>query len=86
MVTREEVLAACRTLAARPGGCVRLAHLRAFVDADPLVLDAMLLDMDRARFIQLESDPDRLGLTAEDRAAVVKLAGRDKHLVREVIR
>ena len=83
--TRAEILDAYRRLVSRPGGCIHLSVLRA---ALPHVgfdaLSGMLLAMDADRLIQLEPDPDRLGLTAAMKAAAVLLAGEPMHLMREV--
>jgi hypothetical protein len=82
----DRVLAAYDDLVSRPGGTVSLAVLReglSSVSRDDL--DQALLALDEARLIQLEPDPDRAGLTAEDRAATVTLGGREKHLLRRVV-
>jgi len=79
----QHIIAAADRLATRPGGPVRLTALRAALPAiDRNTLDALLLDLDDDRLIALEPDPDRLGLTADDHAAAVDLAGRQMHLLR----
>jgi len=83
----ERILAAYADLASRPGGTIYLAALRARLNgvaADEL--DRALVEMDDDRLIQMETDPDQRGLTAEMRAAAVRLAGRDMHLLRVVQR
>jgi len=83
----ERILAAYADLTSRPGGGIHLADLRAqLADVDADELDRALVEMDDRRDIQLEPDPDRAGLTTEMRAAAVRLAGRDMHLMRKVER
>lgn len=81
------VVIAIDALSTRPGQCVRLTALRSMLaDLDRETLDAVLLDMDDRRLIQLEPDPERVALTAEDRACAIPLGGEQMHLVRLVIR
>ena len=85
MVTPEQVIDTISQLERRPGGTVRLTDVRAHLGDDPVVGE-VLLKLNDARRIQLEPDPDRRGLTAEDHAAAVPLAGRPMHLARRVVR
>lgn len=78
----DQILAAYRVLATRPGGPVRLERLRNHLDAGRDEIDRALIEMDDRREIHLEPDPDRLGLPAEAREAAVELAGRPMHLLR----
>ena len=86
MTAEGSILTACRALADRPGGTVRLADLRErlsdWMDAD--AVNRTLIELDRARVIQLDPDPDRAGLTSSDRAAAVNLGGQEMHLMCEV--
>lgn len=78
----EQILAAYRELATRPGGTVGLADLRKRLDdSDRDDVDRALIEMDRQRQIQLEPDPDRAALTPEARAAAVDLSGQQMHLI-----
>jgi hypothetical protein len=66
----------------RPTDVVSLARLRDELgDADRAEVDAALLRLDRARVIQLDSDPNRKALTARAKAAAIRLGGEDMHLV-----
>ncbi len=77
------ILDAYHALKRRPGGPVSLADLRARLDGwqHSVVTDA-LLGMDWDREIHLQPNPYRAGLTDEDRAAAVLLAGKVMHDVR----
>lgn len=78
----EMILAAYDELATRPGGVVRLTDLRGHLgDIDQDELTDALVEMDRERQIQLEPDPDRAGLTVEDREAAINLGGQQMHLM-----
>lgn len=84
MTAEESILAACRALIDRPGGTARLADVRDRI-GDWMPVDAvtrLLIELDRARVIQLEPEPYRAGLTPQDRAAAVELGGQELHLVR----
>jgi hypothetical protein len=77
-----QILSAYNELAKRPGGPVGLEHLRNRLTADRKEVDQALLELDDHDEIQLESDPDRAGLTPEARKAAIDLGGRPRHLVR----
>lgn len=80
-----QILAAYEALTPRPGGTIYLADLREHLaSVDRAELDATLIDLDRAREIQLEPDPDRAALTQKARAAAVELGGQSMHLMRAV--
>ena len=67
---------------ANGSGYASLTRLRAeLADLDRNDLTRALLDMDNAHVIQLDPDANRLGLTAEDRAAAIWLGGEYMHLV-----
>jgi hypothetical protein len=69
-------------LAAEPGALVSLARLRdELPDVPRNDLDATLLDLDRQRTIQLESDPNRRALSDRAKAAAIHLGGEDMHLI-----
>ncbi|GGL16417.1 hypothetical protein [Mangrovihabitans endophyticus] len=77
----ERIRAAYQHLAARPGELVSLARLRdELPDLSRADLDAVLLDMDRRRELQLEPDPHRLALTQRAKDAAIRLGGEDMHL------
>jgi hypothetical protein len=82
MTTREtQILNAIERLA-DASGCTALTRLRAELpDLGRADLDQALLDMDNARQLQLEPNPHRLALTADDRASAIWLGGEDMHLV-----
>jgi hypothetical protein len=69
-------------LAAQPGDLVSLAQLRdRLPDLSREDLDAVLLDMDRRREVQLEPDPHRIALTERAKDAAIPLGGEDMHLI-----
>jgi hypothetical protein len=77
-----QILSAYNELAKRPGGPVGLEHLRNRLAADRKDVDQALIELDEHDEIQLESDPDRAGLTPEARKAAIDLGGQPRHLVR----
>lgn len=63
-------------------GYASLTRLRTeLADLDRDTLDRALLDMDNAHVIQLDPNPNRPALTADDRAAAIWLGGEYMHLV-----
>lgn len=83
----ERILAVYEQLVTRPGGYVSLVDLRAHLGSVPLGdLNRTLIVMDDRRQIALEPDPDQRGLTPEAHRTAVKLAGRDMHLMRVIVR
>ena len=78
---RARILDAINRIAG-PSGYASLTRLRVeLADLDRNDLTRALLDMDAARVIQLDPDANRLGLTADERAAAIWLGGEYMHLV-----
>ena len=77
-----QIRTAYRKLAPRPGDWVHLAKLRPLLngtsDAD---VDGVLKALGRKQEITLAPNPDRKGVTAEDRAAAVRIGGDENHMI-----
>jgi hypothetical protein len=73
---------AYKQLAGRPGGWVSLTALRPLLgDVEKADVDAVLRRMDRDRRVNVVPEDDQSILTAEDRAAAVKIGGQDNHIL-----
>lgn len=69
-------------LGGKVGEELSLARLRdKLADVPRAELDAKLREMDRAREIQLEPEPNRKALTDRAKAAAIYLGGEDKHFI-----
>lgn len=69
-------------LADEPGALVSLARLRDKLPETPREeLDRALLELNRARTIQLDPDPNRKALSDRAKAAAIPLGGEDMHLI-----
>jgi hypothetical protein len=78
----DQIRAAYSELADEPGGLVSLARLRDKLPGIPREeLDQTLLDLNRARTIQLDPDPNRKALGDRAKAAAIPLGGEDMHLI-----
>lgn len=60
---------------------VRLADLRPILDGDQNKVTTTLLAMCRTGYVHLAPDSDRRHLTDADRAAAIRTAGEDNHLL-----
>lgn len=78
----DRVEQAYQDLAGKPGDTISLVRLRDKLgDVPRSELDAKLREMDRARKIQLDPDPNRMRLTEQAKAAAIQLGGQDMHLI-----
>jgi len=77
----DRIRSAYRDLAARPGGWVPLARLRAAVDLPRDDVDAALRALHRTPGVSVIPEENQKTLTAEDRAAAVLIGDRPKHLI-----
>lgn len=81
-VIRADVIQAYGALSSEPGELVSLARLRDRLKGVPREdLDRVLKEMDRARVIQLEPDPNRKALPQEAKDAAIVLGGEPKHFL-----
>ncbi|MFI7674290.1 hypothetical protein [Actinophytocola sp. NPDC049390] len=73
---------AYRKLAAKPGDWVHLTKLRPLLNgAAKEDVDDVLKALGRKQEITLAPNPDRKGVTAEDRAAAVRIGGDENHMI-----
>jgi hypothetical protein len=73
---------AYRKLAVKPGDWVHLARLRPLLNgASTEDVDDVLRTLGRRQEITLAPNPDRKGVTAEDRAAAVRIGGDENHMI-----
>lgn len=73
---------AYKQLASRPGAWVGLAELRPLLgDAAKADVDLVLKAMDRLSDVSVVPEENQKTLTGEDRAAAVRIGGRDNHLI-----
>jgi hypothetical protein len=81
------ILAAYHALATEPAQFVKLTELRSgLADAPRVDVDAALGRMYRSQRINLIPQSAQRTLTAEDRAAALRIGGENKHLISEVLR
>lgn len=73
---------AYRKLAPKPGDWVHLAKLRPLLNgASREDIDGVLKALGRKQEVTLAPNPDRKAVTADDRAAAVRIGGDDNHLI-----
>jgi len=73
---------AYRKIAAKPGDWVHLAKLRPLLNgASKEDIDGVLKALGRQQVITLAPNPNRKDLTAEDRAAAVRIGGDENHMI-----
>jgi hypothetical protein len=76
----EQIAAAYAALAPEPGAWVGLAAIRQLVGCDDKAeVDAVLTRMERLPNVFIVVETAQFDLTPEDRAAAVRIGGRDKH-------
>lgn len=79
---KEMIVAAYRGLAREPRGWVGLADLRSSLgDAATTEVDAVLKELSRTGQAKLVPESNRKLLTAEDRAAAVRIGGEENHML-----
>ncbi|MGB3443380.1 MAG: hypothetical protein WBA97_31985 [Actinophytocola sp.] len=77
-----QIRSAYRKLAPRPGEWVHLARLRPLLNgASREDVDGVLKALGRRQEVTLAPNPDRKSVTADDRAAAVRIGGDDNHLI-----
>lgn len=77
-----QIRAAYRKLAPRPGEPVRLAKLRPLLNGAPKEeVDAVLATLGRKQIVTLTPNPNGKDVTAEDRAAAVRIGGDENHMI-----
>jgi hypothetical protein len=77
----EQICAAYRTLAARPGAWVSLADLRQHVDAPRGQVDAVLRQLERRPDVNMVPESNQKTLAQADRDAAINIGDQDKHLI-----
>ena len=77
-----QIRAAYRKIAPRPGEPVSLAKLRAQLNGAPKEdVDAVLATLGRKQVVTLTPNPNGKDVTAEDRAAAVRIGGDENHMI-----
>ena len=77
-----QIRAAYRRLAPRPGEPVHLAKLRPLLNgASREDVDAVLTALGRKQVVTLTPNPNGKDVTAEDRAAAVRIGGDENHMI-----
>lgn len=77
-----QIRGAYRKLAPRPGEPVRLAKLRPLLNgASREDVDAVLMALGRKQVVTLTPNPSGKDVTAEDRAAAVRIGGDENHMI-----
>ena len=78
----EQIAAAYAALAPEPGAWVGLAALRELVAGDRTEIDRTMVRMELDREWLFVPETAQFDLTLADRAAAVRIGGKDKHLCR----
>lgn len=77
-----QIRRAYRKLAPRPGEPVRLAELRPLLNGAPKAdVDGVLTTLGRKQVVTLTPNPNGKDVTAEDRAAAVRIGGDENHMI-----
>ena len=78
----ERIRAAYRELASQPGDWVSLTQVRALLGATKDEVDAILVRLEREDDVHIVPETDQRRLRPVDRAAAVRIGGKDKHLLK----